>query len=158
KLFAPDFDFAVDSPILLGRLSSTAMDIDGKAIEIFTYSKTDLIKSYDLMDAMREVFIATNKFVEGFPIDRYVLLFHFEDQNVGDWKHSYSSEYVLQVATLQDAFVSVINGVATYETFHMVTPLHLHSEVIRQFNFATPSPSQHLWLYVGVTDWASDMV
>src|SRR5690606_33062521 len=42
-----------------------------------SHSKTDLIKSSDLMDAMREVFIATNKFVEGFPIDRYVLLFHF---------------------------------------------------------------------------------
>src|SRR5690606_40268582 len=40
----------------------------------------------------------------------------------------------------------------------MITPLHLHSEVIRQFNFVTPSPSQHLWLYEGVTEWASDMV
>lgn len=158
KLFAPDFDFAVDSPILLGRLSSTAMDIDGKAIEIFTYSKTDLIKSSDLMDAMREVFIATNKFVEGFPIDRYVLLFHFEDQNVGAWEHSYSSEYVLKEAPLNEAYVSLINGVAAHEIFHMITPLHLHSEVIRQFNFVTPSPSQHLWLYEGVTEWASDMV
>jgi predicted metalloprotease with PDZ domain len=158
RLFAPDFDFAVDSPILLGRLSSTTMDIGGKKVEIFTYSKNDLIKSSDLMNEMREVFIATNKFVKGFPIDRYVLLFHFEDQNVGAWEHSYSSEYVLKEAPLEESYVDLINGVAAHEIFHMITPLHLHSEVIRQFNFVTPSPSQHLWLYEGVTEWASDMI
>jgi predicted metalloprotease with PDZ domain len=158
RLFARDFDFAVDSPILLGRLSATSMDIGGKKVEIFTYSKNDLIKSSDLMNEMRDVFIATNKFVEGFPIDRYVLLFHFEDQNVGAWEHSYSSEYVLREAPLEEGYVNLINGVAAHEIFHMITPLHLHSEVIRQFNFVTPSPSQHLWLYEGVTEWASDMI
>src|SRR5690606_14235491 len=158
RLFAPDFDFAVDSPILLGRLTSTAMDIDGKEVEIFTYSKNDLIKSSDLMDAMRDIFIATNKFVNGFPIDRYVLLFHFEDQNAGAWEHSYSSEYVLKEAPLDESYAHLINSIAAHEIFHMITPLHLHSEVIRQFNFVTPSPSQHLWLYEGVTEWASDMI
>src|SRR5690606_8336458 len=145
RLFAPDFDFAVDSPILLGRLSSTSMDVDGKKVEIFTYSKNDLIKSSDLMNEMRDVFIATSKFVEGFPIDRYVLLFHFDDQNVGAWEHSYSSEYVLKEAPLEEGYINLINGVAAHEIFHMITPLHIHSEVIRQFNFVTPSPSQHLW-------------
>jgi predicted metalloprotease with PDZ domain len=158
RLFAPDFDFGVDSPILLGRLSATAMDIGGKKIEIFTYSKSDLIKSSDLLNAMRDVFIATNKFVKGFPIDRYVLLFHFDDQNVGAWEHSYSSEYVMKEAPLDDSYANLINGIAAHEIFHMVTPLHIHSEVIRQFNFVTPSPSQHLWLYEGVTEWASDMI
>ena len=158
RLFAPDFDFAVDSPILLGRLSSTAIDIGGKKVEIFTYSKSDLIKSSDLMNEMRDVFIATNKFVKGFPIDRYVLLFHFDDQNVGAWEHSYSSEYVLREAPLDESYVSLVNGIAAHEIFHMITPLHLHSEVIRQFNFVTPSPSQHLWLYEGATEWASDMI
>ena len=40
--------------------------------------------------------------------------------------------------------------------FHVVTPLNIHSEVIQQFNFVTPTPSEHLWLYEGVTEWASD--
>lgn len=157
-LVAPDFDFAVDSPILLGELSSTSMDIGGKVIEIFTYSKTGMIKSSDLMDAMRDVFVATSKFVNGFPIDRYVLLFHFEDINAGAWEHSYSSEYVLKEIPLDKNFADLINGVAAHEIFHMVTPLNIHSELIEQFNFVTPSPSQHLWLYEGVTEWASNMI
>lgn len=158
NLIAPDFDFAVDSPILLGNLTSTSMEIGGKVVEIFTYSKTGMIKSSDLMDAMRDVFIATSKFVNGFPIDRYVLLFHFEDVHAGAWEHSYSSEYVLKEIPLDENFVDLINGVAAHEIFHMVTPLNIHSELIEQFNFVTPSPSKHLWLYEGVTEWASDMI
>src|SRR5690606_6450416 len=122
RLFAPQFAFAVDSPTLLGRLTSTAMDIDGKEVESFTYSKNDLIKSSDLMDAMRDIFIATNKFVNGFPIDRYVLLFHFEDQNAGAWEHSYSSEYVLKEAPLDESYAHLINSIAAHEIFHMITP------------------------------------
>src|SRR5690606_40631723 len=59
---------------------------------------------------------------------------------------------------LDENFAALINGVAAHEIFHMVTPLNIHSELIEQFNFVTPSPSQHLWLYEGVTEWASNMI
>jgi Predicted protease with the C-terminal PDZ domain len=36
-----------------------------------------------------------------------------------------------------------------------VTPLNIHSEIIEHFNFVTPVPSQHLWLYEGTTEWAA---
>jgi predicted metalloprotease with PDZ domain len=157
-LTAPDFDFAVDSPILLGRLTTAVMEIGGKKVEIFTYSKKDLIKSSDLMESMRDIFTATNTFVKGFPIDRYVLLFHFEDVTIGAWEHSYSSEYVMKEAPLDMAYANQINGIAAHEIFHMITPLNIHSEVIEHFNFVRPAPSQHLWLYEGVTEWASDMI
>ncbi|HNC30320.1 MAG TPA: peptidase M61, partial [Cyclobacteriaceae bacterium] len=32
------------------------------------------------------------------------------------------------------------------------------SEIIEDFNFAVPTASQHLWLYEGVTEWASLMM
>jgi len=38
----------------------------------------------------------------------------------------------------------------------VVTPLNIHSEIIQNFNFVTPVPSEHLWLYEGTTEWASD--
>lgn len=157
-VIARDFDFAVDSPILLGRLTTASLDIDGRKIDIFTYSKTDMIKSVDLMQAMRSIFVATNDFVKGFPIDRYVLLFHFADISVGAWEHSYSSEYVMKEAPLSPEYAAQINSIAAHEIFHMVTPLNIHSEVIERFNFVKPTPSQHLWLYEGVTEWASDMI
>ena len=36
-----------------------------------------------------------------------------------------------------------------------MTPLNIHSEIIEHFNFVTPVPSQHLWLYEGTTEWAA---
>jgi hypothetical protein len=37
----------------------------------------------------------------------------------------------------------------------VVTPLNIHSEIIEHFNFVTPVPSQHVWLYEGTTEWAA---
>lgn len=155
---ASSFDFAVDSPILLGRLTEASMDVEGKKIEIYTYSVTDMIKSTDLMTAMKDIFLAANTFVKGFPVDRYVLLFHFEDQSWGAWEHSYSSEYVLKESPLTPETAQGIASIAAHEIFHMVTPLNIHSEIIEKFNFVTPTPSVHLWLYEGVTEWASDLM
>ena len=39
-----------------------------------------------------------------------------------------------------------VTDMAAHEFFHIVTPLNIHSEIIEHFNFATPTPSQHLWL------------
>lgn len=158
RLTAPDFDFVVDSPILLGELSDASLDVEGKKIEIYTYSKTGLAKSAELMDGMKDVFLATNTFVKGFPINRYVLLFHFEDISVGAWEHSYSSEFIFKETELTPQMIQYIGGIAAHEIFHMITPLNIHSEITEQFNFVTPTPSQHLWLYEGVTEWASDMI
>jgi predicted metalloprotease with PDZ domain len=44
---------------------------------------------------------------------------------------------------------------AAHEFFHIVTPLHLHSEIVEHFNYQHPVPSRHLWLYEGVTEWAA---
>ena len=41
---------------------------------------------------------------------------------------------------------------------HILTPLNLHSEIIHTFNFVVPTPSEHVWLYEGVTEWASDIM
>jgi len=158
RLTTPDFDFAVDSPILLGELTQASLDVAGKKVDIFTYSKTGMVKSSDLMNNMKDVFLAANKFVKGFPVDRYVLLFHFEDVSVGAWEHSYSSEYVFKETELTPQMAQYFNGIAAHEIFHIITPLQIHSEITEKFNFVTPTPSQHLWLYEGTTEWASDML
>lgn len=155
---ASSFDHAVDSPILLGRLSEASADFNGTKIELYTYSKTDKIKSQDLLESMSAMLNAANEFVVDFPVDRYTFLFHFEDHNAGAWEHSYSSEYVY----IEDDYAvdggPKITSTAAHEFFHIITPLNIHSEVIEQFNFVTPTPSDHLWLYEATTEWASDMM
>jgi predicted metalloprotease with PDZ domain len=48
-----------------------------------------------------------------------------------------------------------VKDIAAHEFFHIVTPLNIHSEIIEHFNFVTPMPSRHLWLYEGTTEWAA---
>ena len=155
---ADNFDHIVDSPILAGTLTKAETKFKNTTIDIYTYSKTGLIKSQDLLHNMSDMLEAANAFLVDFPVDRYTFLYHFEDETWGAWEHSYSSEYIYREAPLTPAYASQLTDVAAHEFFHIITPLNIHSEVIEQFNFATPTPSQHLWLYEGTTEWASDMM
>src|SRR5262249_17898330 len=88
----------------------------------------------------------------------YTFLFHFEDFSSGAWEHSYSSEYVMTEKTYDQEYADAIKSIAAHEFFHVVTPLNIHSTIIEPFNFVTPVPSEHLWLYQVTTEWASDMM
>lgn len=155
---ATSYDHIVDSPILLGNLTRAETAYNGTTIDIYTYSKTGKIKSADLLQNMTEMLGAAHKFVVDFPVDRYTFLYHFEDVSWGAWEHSYSSEYVMKEQDLTPAYAQQLTDIAAHEFFHIITPLNIHSEIIERFNFVEPTPSQHLWLYEGTTEWASDMM
>jgi len=155
---ARSYDHIVDSPILLGRLTKAETDVAGARVEVYTYSKTDKIKSDQLLSNMQAMLMAAGTFLKELPVKRYTFLYHFEDKSAGAWEHSYSSEYVLQEAELTKAYADQVTSIAAHEFFHIVTPLNIHSEVIEHFNFVTPTPSEHLWLYEGVTEWASHVM
>jgi len=91
-------------------------------------------------------------------VDRYVFLYRFAPPRpmMGAWEHGTSSEYVLPDTMFTPQYGAGITSIAAHEFFHVVTPLNVHSEIIEHFNFETPTPSLHLWLYEGVTEWASD--
>jgi predicted metalloprotease with PDZ domain len=152
---AEDFDHLVDSPILLGRLTEARTRVTGVPVEIFTYSKTGKIEAAQLLGAMDDMLQAAGRFLGKLPVDRYTFLYHFEDRPAGAWEHSLSSEYVLQEGEFTDSVGRFVTDIAAHEFFHIVTPLNIHSEIIEHFNFVTPVPSQHLWLYEGTTEWAA---
>ncbi len=151
-----DYDHIVDSPILMGELTEASVDISGTEVAVFTYSKTGLIKSNDLLESVKDILYAAEKFTDGLPVDRYAFLFHFEDQAAGAWEHNYSSIYVMQEGELTPQRIQNLRSVVAHEFYHIITPLHIHSELVSNFNYVEPNLSQHIWLYEGVTEWASD--
>ncbi len=155
---ANSFDHAVDSPVLLGRLTQATTKVGDTEVALFCYSKTDLVKADTLLRAMRRMLGAAQQFLGTLPVRRYVFLYHFDDESNGAWEHSYSSEYVIDEEPVTPEYLEGIVSTAAHEFFHIVTPLNLHSEVIEHFNFVSPTGSQHLWLYEGVTEWASDLM
>ncbi|MCP4457569.1 MAG: peptidase [Cytophagales bacterium] len=158
---ADDFDHAVDSPILMGNLTGASTDVAGTKVEIYTYSANDKYESKILLDNMADMLEATRKFLITLPVDRYTFLYFFEPTPpgvTGAWEHSYSSEYVLAEDDPTPDKLRGITDIASHEFFHIVTPLNIHSEVVESFNFVKPTTSVHLWLYEGVTEWASNII
>ncbi|MBA3554143.1 MAG: peptidase [Gemmatimonadales bacterium] len=155
---AESYDELVDSPILIGRLTDARMMVTGVPVEIYAYSKTDKIKAPQLLGAMDDMLEAAGRFLGRLPVDRYTFLYHFEDQSAGAWEHSLSSEYVFEESEFTDSLGRTLTDIAAHEFFHVVTPLNIHSEIIEHFNFVTPVPSQHLWLYEGTTEWAAHVM
>jgi len=154
-LVANSYDHIVDSPILLGKLTKASTKVRNTNVELFTYSKQGKVTSERLLNSMTNMLVAADSFLNGLPVNRYTFLFHFEDTNAGAWEHSYSSEYVMKEKDWSEDFGKEMTDIAAHEFFHVVTPLNIHSEIIEKFNFVKPTPSEHLWLYEGTTEWAS---
>jgi predicted metalloprotease with PDZ domain len=155
---AVDFDYVVDSPILLGTLTKATTKIENTTIDVYTYSKTGKINSDQILLTLEDMLSATSQFTQGLPVNRYTFLFHFGDFSTGAWEHNYSSEYIFTEAPLEDRYARELKSIAAHEFYHIVTPLNIHSELIGNFNFAHPTMSQHIWLYEGITEWASQML
>lgn len=155
---ADNFDHAVDSPIIAGRLSYAGIKVGETRIDIYTYSATDKVTSDMILDEIYDMVLAAAEFMGGFPVDRYTFIMHFEDATVGAWEHSYSSNYVFREANYERILDKTLAEFTSHEIFHMVTPLHIHSDIITPFNFQDPTPSRHLWLYEGTTEWAANIM
>jgi len=155
---AKDYDRIVDSPILVGRLTESSTKLGDAEVALYCYSQTDQIQAQPLLQNMQQMLNAAQKFLVQLPVKRYTFLYDFEDRDAGAWEHSYSSEYAARESPLTPQKAASITSTAAHEFFHVMTPLNIHSEVIEHFNFVEPTGSEHLWLYEGTTEWASDLM
>jgi predicted metalloprotease with PDZ domain len=157
---ASSYDHLVDSPVLMGEnLSTATLSVTGVPVRVAVYAPSNGTPAPQLAESMRSMLMAAGKFIGGLPVDRYVFLFRLTNNSpgaMGAWEHSYSSEYVFPDVPFTPRVGAQITSTAAHEFFHVVTPLNIHSEIIEHFNFVTPTPSEHLWLYEATTEWSSD--
>lgn len=157
--YAEDYDKFVDSPIIVGDLTVASVLVDGVKINVNTYSEDDLVSAGQILNDVEQVMNDASAFLNGLKVDRYNFIYFFHDgPSAGALEHSYSSVYVLRDNAYTINYQNYVRDVSAHEFFHTVTPLNIHSEIIEDFNFAVPTASQHLWLYEGVTEWASLMM
>jgi predicted metalloprotease with PDZ domain len=158
--YAEDYDKFVDSPFILGDVTVASILVDGAKININVYSENDQISAGQVLNDVEQVMNDASAFLEGLPVDRYNFLYLFENSPGvgGALEHSYSSVYTLNDQPYSASYGAFLRDISAHEFFHIVTPLNIHSEIIEDFNFAEPTASQHLWLYEGVTEWASLMM
>ena len=160
---AENFNFLADAPLLYCEPDIVSKEIAGADVQVSVYSPNDVLSATDVMDNIDELMEAQAKYLGGeLPVDRYAYLIYLLDYSPisGSWgalEHSYSSLYTLPEMDPK-RLSKTVKDVAAHEFFHIVTPLNIHSEEIHNFNYIEPEMSQHLWLYEGVTEYASHHV
>lgn len=160
---AANFNFLADAPIMYCQPDTITKNIAGADILISVYSPNKVLKASDVMDNIDELMEAQADYLGGqLPVDRYAyLIYLFDGQSIsgamGALEHSYSSLYTLPEMDPQ-RISQTVKDVAAHEFFHIVTPLNIHSEEIGDFDYINPKMSKHLWLYEGVTEYASQHV
>lgn len=160
---AESFYELYDSPILLGNLSKATRQVGDINVDVYTYSPIDEIDAEKFLDMAEPILNSAYQFVEFAPVDRYVFLMTLlprddlaEFMGGGALEHSYSSLYTLPAIP---HFLPALPGIMAHEFMHILTPLHLRSEIIAKFDYSKPTTTdKHLWLYEGVTEWVAQIM
>ncbi len=152
-----------DSPILIGdSLSYASVLVDEMKVEAYVHSKNNITASM-ILEQAQPILNAAKEFIGYSPVDRYTFLFYFADhQDVDQMKvfnfggaleHSLSSTYALPD---NPEYLHFLKDIIAHEFMHILSPLHLHSDVLANFDYSDPvSNDMHVWLYEGVTEWVS---
>jgi predicted metalloprotease with PDZ domain len=161
---ADTYDHFADSPFLIGNLTVASKTVNGIDVDVYVHSVSEELDADRMLELASDVLDAAGSFITYDPVDRYVYLMTLVDMEMaqrngfygfGALEHSYSSSFVYPGFP---HMLSGLRGSMAHEFFHIMTPLNLHSEIIAVYNFSEPTPSEHLWLYEGVTEWASDIM
>jgi len=160
---ADSYDYLADSPVLIGDLTYAKTKVNDMTVEAYVYSADTLFNAAKFMVVADNILQSAGKFIGYSPVIHYDFLFCSVDSETfnrnhfvgaGALEHSYSSLFVFPAT---GGVSKEIKDDIAHEFLHILTPLNLHSNIIQPFNFETPTASQHLWLYEGVTEWGSDI-
>ncbi|MEO9852721.1 MAG: peptidase M61 [Reichenbachiella sp.] len=159
-LAANYFDLA-DGPIMYAVPDTTTFEVGGAQILISIYSPNKVLDPVFVKEQIEPTLKAQYQYLGELPVDRYAFIIYLFDSNplsgkLGALEHSYSSFFSLPEIN-PFRLGQVIRDVAAHEFFHILTPLNIHSEEIGDFDFINPRMSKHLWMYEGVTEYASGL-
>ena len=161
---AETYDYLADSPIFMGELTTASTTVNDIKVGVYVYSPDTTISADKIMVAADDILQSASEFIGYSPVTHYNFLMCFLDMptfmqmgfaGAGALEHSYSSLFVFPA---MGRLSQEIKDDIAHEFLHILTPLNLHSNIIQPFNFEVPTASQHLWLYEGVTEWASDIM
>lgn len=156
-----------DSPIIIGNLTRAKKQVGDIAVEAFVFSPDSQITADTVMSIAGPMLDAAYAFAGFSPVDRYTFLMYFyADEDIqrnpsfvgaGALEHSFSSTYALPA---KPQMVShFLGNVIAHEFMHILTPLHLRSEIIAEWDYSRPTlEDHHLWLYEGVTEWVAHIM
>lgn len=152
---AANYAELIDSPFLMGNLSTEKFRIEEAEISIHVFSQNNIYQASMLKQDVVKSLLDIRAFLGQLPTNNYQFFFHFGPSSGGGLEHMNSSVYVLQEVPYDEMTSNYVRTIVAHEVFHLVTPLNIRSDVLSQFDFSKKNPSEHLWFYESITVWAS---
>ena len=156
---AKDYRHLVDAPVLYCVPDTTWIRVGNAKVLVSFYSAEHRSYSKTLAGRLETILHHQQAYLGGrLPVNEYAFLIYHENIPRGlmadGLEHSNSTVCLYGSETLAQLPEALI-GVASHEFFHILTPLNIHSREIQNFNFLAPILSRHLWLYEGMTEYAT---
>lgn len=158
-----DYNELVDSPIMYCEPETTFVNVGETRVLVSVYSPSKKVSAQTIADNIQTTLFAIQNYLGGkLPVEKYAFIIYlYEGMSLsggaGALEHANSSFYYLPEMEPKQ-LAKIVTDVAAHEFFHIVTPLTVHSEEIRYFDFYRPTMSKHLWLYEGVTEYFANHV
>ncbi|WP_353146412.1 hypothetical protein [Chryseobacterium sp.] len=157
---AKDYRQLVDSPVLYCIPDTTWLKIGHTEVLVSFYNKKERHYSKKIADEIETILKNQQAYLGGkLPVDNYAFLIYYESSNergyLGDGLEHSKSTVCLYRSGSMDFLSDALHRVASHEFFHIITPLNIHSGEIQHYDFLNPALSKHLWLYEGMTEYAT---
>lgn len=158
EFFVENYHQLIDYPILYCHPDTASTMIDGTKMFYSIYSPNHKYTAGELQKTVDKV-IQSQKAYLGVLLDapRYAVLAYLEP-NVSEVKaygaleHHYSTFAYFPEGGGMDVYKGLAQ-VLSHEFFHTIMPLKIHSEIIHDFDYQSPTMSRHLWFYEGCTEY-----
>ncbi|MCF0075756.1 peptidase M61 [Dyadobacter sp. CY261] len=156
---AKDYRNLVDSPVFYCVPDTTWLRVGNTNVLVSFYSGKHKSFSKNLAAKLETILTNQQAYLGGkLPVNEYAFLIYHEEIPrglMGDGLEHSNSTVCLYASQTLDELPNALKGLASHEFFHILTPLNIHSEEILEFNFLDPVLSKHLWLYEGMTEYAT---
>lgn len=153
----------VDAPIMYCVPDTVQFRLGMSDILISVYSPNEQVTAKQLLQYIKPTVEAQFKYLdEVLPVKKYSFIIFlskdsYPSNSAGALEHARSSFFCM-IEETAEKIGKQIAEIAAHEFFHIITPLHIHSEQIHNFDFMAPKMSKHLWFYEGVIEYMAHHV
>jgi len=157
--FADRYFEVIDNPMMYGDFTKEEFKVDGIDIVFSLYSPSGNHTAAGQKDVINDIMSAQKEYLGDLETtDRYSIFLYMAGQSqdamdFGALEHHTSTVMVYPDYVNDNQLEEGLVDVISHEFFHIVTPLNLHSEDIRYFDYYNPTFSKHLWMYEGLTEY-----
>lgn len=162
KFLFRNYASLVDSPLMYQAITSENFKVGTIDIHLNTYSPKLRHTAKTIKPELERILNAQKNFLGEFksPTHYSILLYlstsgKHDARGYGALEHHNATLAVLPESLSSENLSASLTDIISHEFFHILTPLHLHSEEVHTYNYQNPEMSQHLWLYEGMTEYFS---